>query len=259
MIKLLITGKNGYVASSLFSYLREVYDVTMLGRDTVDLTNGSAVGDWFSGKYFDAVIHTAIVGGHRLQKDSFNVLDMNLQMYYNLLDNRIHYDKIINIGSGAELYDINNPYGFSKYVIQKSVSYNSRSYNTRVFALFDENELNTRFIKANILRYIKREPILIHQNKLMDFFYMQDFIKVIKFYIESYDPPKEIDCVYKDSYTLSDVANIINSLSDHTVPIHVNEIGLGASYIGLYTPTDLLYNKLEDGIKTVYNNLLCKI
>jgi hypothetical protein len=56
-------------------------------------------------------------------------------------------------------------------------------FNLKLFGVFDENELNTRFIKSNLLRYINRENMVIHKNKFMDFFYIEDLVKVVKHYI----------------------------------------------------------------------------
>jgi nucleoside-diphosphate-sugar epimerase len=122
--------------------------------------------------------------------------------------------------------------------------------------VFDENELETRFIKANILRYIKKEPIQIHENKYMDFFYMEDLISVVKYYIGEKEPPKEFDCVYEEgSPTLTQLSTIINELDDHKVKIFVGNPD-GDSYTSKYR-SQLPYGfiGLEEGIKITYNKL----
>jgi hypothetical protein len=122
--------------------------------------------------------------------------------------------------------------------------------------VFDENELNTRFIKANIKKYINKEPIQIHQDRVMDFFYMQDLISVVKYYIGEKEPPKEFDCVYKEkSYTLRGIATLINALSDYEVEVLV-ESEAGDDYTSKYR-SQLPYGfiGLEEGIKITYNKL----
>lgn len=257
-MKILITGGNGYVGSSLYAGLRDKFDVTVVTRNDFDVSDSIAAARWIEKKYFDVVIHTAIVGGSRLKKDDSSVLDNNIKMYYNLLENRQHFGRFINIGSGAELYNTSRPYGLSKHVIRHSILGQDNSYNIRVFAVFDENELGTRFIKANLLRYIAREPILIHNNMRMDFFYMQDFISIIEHYITTSSPRKEFNCVYEHSYYLQEIAEYINSLGNHTVDIK-HEMPPGVTdYIGRYTPIDLNLVGLHQGITNVYNSLLCK-
>ena len=207
-----------------------------------------------SDKHFDVVIHTAVSGGSRLIKDTSKDIDFNLRMYYNLLENRLSYDKLIHFGSGAELHMPNEPYGFSKQVIARSIEGIDGFYNLRIYAVFDENELDTRFIKSCIQRYVDKEDIQIHQHKQMDFFYMQDLIKVIKHYIANNNLPKTYDCVYEDKKTLLDIATMVNKLSDYKVAV-IAKSELGTNYIGEYKSIGINYTGLEEGIKLVYNTL----
>ena len=177
-MKILITGGNGYIAKALSFNLDNVTSVT---RKDFDLTDREATDDWFYGRYFDIVIHTAIKGGSRLQKDNSDIFYQNIQMFYNLLNNKHCFGKLLNFGSGAELNMPTDPYGLSKNVISKIIDLTDNFYNIRIYGVFDENELDTRFIKSNIKRYINKQPIIIHQDKLMDFFYMKDLIKLVKY------------------------------------------------------------------------------
>lgn len=257
-MKVLITGSNGYVAKSLISGLKHKHDVLGINRSDFDLTNYCKTKDFFKNKHFDAVIHCAISGGNRLKKDSMEVLDNNLIMYYNLLDNRSNYDKFINIGSGAEIYSNDQPYGKSKRIISESISNKENFYNLRVYAVFDENELDTRFIKSNILRYIRKEPMIIHQDKFMDFFYMQDLVATVDHYICKDKPKyKEFECAYGNYRSLSDVANQINDLSDYKVKIIQDSKHTTDAYVARsYTDSFIDYVGLEKGIKLVYKKLI---
>jgi hypothetical protein len=67
---------------------------------------------------------------------------------------------------------------------------------------------------------------------------------------------KEIDCVYKQKYKLSDIAKIINKLSNHEVDIIVENSELGLSYCGYNYNSDIDFDGLELGIKKVYESLL---
>jgi hypothetical protein len=120
--------------------------------------------------------------------------------------------------------------------------------------VFDENELNTRFIKGNIKRYINNEPIIIYQDKVMDFFYMKDLISLIDYYINNDNLPKQIDCSYDTLYKLSDVAKIINNLSNYKVDIKIEQERIASPYYGI-TNVLIDFIGLEQGIKEVYNKL----
>lgn len=258
-MNILITGANGYVATELYRSFKDKYQISCINRTILDLSDSRSVNNWFNDKYFDVVIHTAVRGGSRLTPDDDGVLDNNLKMYYNLLDNRSHYGKFINIGSGAEIYAKDTLYGLSKHIIRQSLLSKDNFYNIRIFAVFNENEWDTRFIKANIQRYINREKVIIFQDKLMDFYYMEDLISVVGYYVDNTNIPKEYDCCYSQHHYLSAIANKINKLSDYSVPIEIVDNSQKAdNYIGTYTPLPISLKGIDAGINNVYERLLCK-
>ena len=251
-MNILITGGNGYIAKSLSKSLDNSISIT---RKDFDLTDRHATNKWFEGKHFDVVIHTAVKGGSRLLVDGGNIFYENIQMFYNLLNNKHCFGKLINFGSGAELGMPSDPYGLSKNIISKIIDNEDNFYNIRIYGVFDENELDTRFIKSNIKRYINKESIEIHQDKLMDFFYMKDLIELVRHFIYKDNLPKNVDCTYDiDACYLSDIAYIINDLSDYKVEIKIGE-GKGKKYIGDWNPININYIGLEQGIKETYKKL----
>jgi GDP-L-fucose synthase len=257
-MKILITGSNGYIGKSLYKALKNKYKVTTLTRSECDLTNPLDVNFYFSDKWFDVVIHCAIKGGSRLSLDKWDILDTNLSMYYNLLNCKDKFKKLIHFGSGAEMYMNDQPYGLSKYVIRQSILHQNNFYNLRLFAVFDENELDTRFIKTNIRNYINKIPIKIYQNKKMDFIYMPDLVKIVNYYIIENNPPKEMNCNYINVFSLEEIANIINNLSNYKVEIELDQKNFGTNYNGDYTNLGMNFIQLHQGIKRVYNKLLNK-
>jgi len=252
--KILITGGNGYIAKSLYNSLKNSYEITTLTKNNFDLNHFKVLDSYLKRKYFDVVIHCAVSGGSRLKQETWKDMDNNLQMYYNLLNCRDRFGKLIHFGSGAEITQPESPYGLSKRVIAKSILEQENFYNIRIFAVFDENELDTRFIKGNIKRYINREQIIIHQDKFMDFFYMKDLVSLVNYYIQNENPPKEIDCSYSESHSLFNIANMINNLDTHKVHITFNQNEMDKKYCG-NSNILLNYIGLEEGIKQVYNKL----
>ena len=270
MKKILITGSNGYIAKNIAKKLTNC-KLFLLNRSMLDLENSVEVDNFFKNKYFDILINTAVKGGARLQPDQPDFVFKNCLMHFNLLKNDKHYGKYISLGSGAELDRSNDigdkyicnslpidPYGMSKFLIAKTGQEFDKFYNLRIFNIFCEEELPTRMIKNNILRYINKENIVIHQDKIMDFMYIDDFIKILNFYIKNNHCPKTINCSYENKYLLSDIANIINNLSNYKVNIEIQNNQVANSYFGKYEldKLDLEIGNLEMGIKFCYDHYL---
>jgi len=255
-LKILLTGKNGYIGKSIFTALNNQHEFTLIGRDEFDLSDSKATNSWFANKSFDAVIHTAIVGGSRLIPDTGEVTEKNLRMHYNILANRDKFGRYIGFGSGAEIFFPDTPYGMSKRVIMNSINETPSFHNIRMFGVFDENELPTRFIKANLLRYMKKEPMRIQTNKIMDFYYMKDLVSMVQHFLVSSNPPKEANCTYETKYTLLNIADFINCLSNYSVEIEIINNKKLELYCG--EPTVLPINTvgLADGIRETYQRLI---
>ena len=151
-------------------------------------------------------------------------------MFYNLLNNKHCFERLIHFGSGAELGIPYSPYGLSKNIIYNLVKKEHGFFNIRIFGVFDENELETRFIKSSIKKYINKEPIIIHQDKQMDFFYMKDLITLVNDYLINNihtSLSKNAECSYRKKYTLLDIANYINTLNNYKVPIQILDSSIG--------------------------------
>lgn len=254
-MNILITGSNGYIGSSLVNLLSNKYHLSYINRNIFDLRDSEKTQNWFTDKYFDIVIHTAIKGGSRLQNDSNSIIEDNIKLYTNLIRCKNHFNKLINIGSGAEKYAQDTPYGYSKKIINDAIQTENNCYNIRIYGIFDSNELETRFIKNNIRRYIKKEQLLIHKNKYMDFIYMLDFIKIIEFYIHNTNPPKNIDCVYNNKYSLLDIAKYINNLDNNKTDIIIEDSIEDKNYTGDFYDIGIQYIGLQQGIKNTYREL----
>tara|TARA_R110002012_G_scaffold321637_1_gene550263 strand:+ start:96 stop:866 length:771 start_codon:yes stop_codon:yes gene_type:complete len=252
-IKILITGSNGYIAKKIIKNLKN-YDIDTISRDNFNLTDEKEINNFLKDKFYDIVIHTAIEGGSRLKTENSQTFYNNLKMFYNLVNNKKSFNKLISLGSGAEILNENTYYGFSKKIINDIIQNTKNFYNVRIFGLFDHDELDTRFIKSNILRYINRKKIIIHQDKYMDFYFMEDFLQIINNLVFNDMTLKNVECCYGKKYKLTDIANIINNLDSHKVDIEIQNNDIGSSYTG----GENFHNKigLEKGIEITYKKLL---
>ena len=258
-MNILITSKTGYLSKSLVKFLSPNHEITCIGRQDLMLTDRDAVAEWFQDKHFDVVLHAAISGGNRLIQEVDSILSDNLKMFFNLLNQKHKYDKFINFGSIAEHNLHDSIYGLSKNIIAKYIKDESKFYNLRICGLFDHNDLDTRLIKSNINKYIQKKDIIIHNNKRMDFIYMQDLIAIVKYYITNINLPKTIDCVYNEKYSLMSIANLINSLNTYKCKVNLENNNDVKDYIGdgeTLKNLKLQLIGLQEGIKQTYLNLL---
>lgn len=272
-MNVLVTGANGFIGSNIVTKLRNNSKFTVFcgTRTTINLLSTHDVQKYIEDNKIDSIIHCAIEGGSRLKKDDGETFYRNILMYENLI--KSNYKLFINLASGAEfdrINDINNMseadifvnvpkdyYGLSKNIISKSLTQFTFGHNLRIFGCFYHNELDTRFIKNNIKNYINKKPITIHQDKYMDYIYLDDLYTTIEYYLNN--PPNvstDINMSYSNKYKLSDIANIINNLDDYKVDINVEEKQLGLSYTGsskLLSSLNLNLKGLELGIKEIYD------
>lgn len=257
-MRILITGSDGYIGKSIINYLSNEYEIIPLSRKTLDLSDTEKVDEFFQNNFFDVLIHCAFIGGNRLVTDDESVYEKNVLIYNNICNNKDRFNKLIVFGSGVELSGCDKPYCLSKKYVRDSVLKIDNFYNIRIYAVFDENELDRRFIKSSLNKIIRNKPIEINQNRFMDFFYMGDLITVIKYYLSNNNLPKEIDCSYQTKYTLLDVAKIINKVTNNNDIIIIHD-GMDKSYVG----NGLFLNNLnldllgiEKGILKTYNNII---
>ena len=276
-MRILITGANGFIGRNLAKLLDKDNIIETVSRKELDLLDSEKVKEFFNGKHYNLVIHTAVEGGRRTVPDGEEMVYRNVLMIYNLLENQDSFDRMITFGSGAELdrrYNINletdtnrrypiDFYGMSKSIINKLCQVEPKLYNFRIFNCFGSDELPERMIRSNIEKYIRKEPMTLFSNRLMDFFYIEDLVLMVEYFLKSpIFPTKIINCSYEHHFRLRDVLEIINSLDNYSVPIlenvdqSINKINTTPTdYVGIHSELPLEFVGLEEGIRRTYEKM----
>jgi GDP-L-fucose synthase len=247
MEKILVTGGNGNIAKMIKNNLSTYYEIINLSRNDLNVLNLKDIEKYLSHHQFDILVHTAILGGRRTKEETGEVTHLNLLMLENLLYFADKFKMIINFDSAA-IYDRSTDilhrqesdlctiptdyYGFSKYVIySRSLQY-KQIYNFRIFNIFHELEEGDRFIKMCFIAKQNNSNVIIHADKYFDFVYKDDFVKILKYYIDNCDKQdtldKTLNICYDRKYLLSDVAKLILPTSQ----IVIDAIDLSHNYCG---------------------------
>lgn len=276
-MRILITGCNGFIGRNLARLLDQYHLIDCVSRNELNLLDTNAVQRFFEDKKYHLVIHTAVEGGRRTKPDTDEMVYKNVLMVYNLLENQDHFDRMIAFGSGAELdrrFDINEEtdtgrrypidfYGMSKSIIHKLCLVEPKLYNFRIFNCFGADESSDRMIRGNIEKYIRKEPMTLFSNRLMDFFYIEDLASMVDYFLKTpVFSDKIVNCCYERHIRLKDIMEIINSLDNYTVPIietsdnSENKINTtNTDYVGTYNNLPINLIGIEVGIQRIYSEL----
>jgi nucleoside-diphosphate-sugar epimerase len=265
-MNILFTGHRGFLGRELIPHLLENHDVFY---PEIDYTNKELVDSFVRENEIEYIIHAAIKGGRRVRQDIPDDFYVNMKMFENLASQKV---SMINFCSGAafgrqdDIYlseEIRvgeripeDYYGFAKSLITQRCRQLEHVYNLRFFNVFGPQTPDNMFTTANIKNYISKKEIVIFKDKFMDFFGISDTKKVVDLYLENKSGlSKEINLVYNNKTKLSDVAEIINNLSDYKVPISILEEGIEKSYCGsgkLLKNLNIKLEGLEKEIKNCY-------
>lgn len=253
MSKILIVGSNGFMGRNLKGYLdkeKDLYEIYAPTSNEFDVSDQRAVKEQLEKQYYDVIIHAAVynprVGSN---KDPSKELDKNLRMFFNFERYQSLYGKMLYFGSGAEFDkrgeisminedDAGNgipetDYGLYKYIINQSIQHSKNIYNLRIFGLFGKYENWKRtFISGACCKALKGLPITIRQNVYFDYLYIDDFCKIVKWFIDHDVKLKyrEYNVTSGKRIDLLTLAGIVKKVSGKELPVFVCHEGLANEY-----------------------------
>ena len=249
---ILITGAGGFVGRNLTEHLTGKYQVYPLRHHELDLLDAAVVADFFAHNRIDVVVHCAAVGGSRLTRYDANnsdVVEKNLRMFINLQHSLPAQAHMIHFGSGAEYskphyrskmpetylgaHVPNDAYGFSKYVISRLIESQERVTCLRIFGLYGKYEdYRYKFISNAIVKNLLGLPIIINQNVVFDYLFVDDFVQIVEQFAEKRATHRFYNITPSESIDLLTISQLINQISAiQSKTIVLNE-GLNSEYSG---------------------------
>jgi len=194
-MRVCVLGAGGFIGRNLLKNT----DWVGVTRHDLDLTDQCAVEKYFDEHEYDVVIHCAVIGGSRLKQDDGDVAYKNILMFENVV--RVFNGKLIYFSSGAALRGNppTDPYGLSKWVIDRRIETISNAYSLRIWGCYGDGELPTRFSAV-----CKREKhVIIDKDRYFDFIDVKHVKCIVKQYVDGEIHDKEFDLVYEKKLLLS--------------------------------------------------------
>lgn len=245
--KILILGGTGFIGRNLKEKLKSNYNLYTPSHKELDLLNELEVNKYFKKNKFDIVINAVVIGGSRKEESEENELYKNLLIFFNIINNKKYFKKYIHFGSGAE-YDKSSSiinikesdfgkripkdyYGFFKYVCSQYIQQMNNAVCLRIFGLFGKYEdYRYRFISNAILASLIKKQITINRNVFFDYVFINDFIKIVDYFINHKPKHKFYNIGTGKKIDLFTIARKLNVLVDKKTKIIIKNKGLSNEY-----------------------------
>lgn len=276
-MNILLTGSGGFIGKNLKSFLKDKYNLLTPRSYDLDLTNIDAVKKYFNNNKIDFIIHCGSTGGARGIQDRDTTIEDNLAMVNNLIQAKNDGVRIILFGSGAmysksrNLHKVKETeignfipedlYGQSKLEISKIVQKRDDILCLNIFACYGYGEKETRFPSYAINQNIKHEPIVINQNVVFDYLFVEDMEKIIEYFIENKPKDKIINITPTESISLKEIAEMVNENSEFKSEVVIRNPITNNEYTGdnsllLKNYKGLKFIDMQTGLKFLYNYIL---
>jgi len=245
--KILITGSRGFIGSTISSFFKNRYTLYTPSSAELNLLDDKQVQTYFQKNPIDIVIHCAVIGGNRDDQYKEHMLKDNLHMFFNIVNCKKYFSRMINIGSGAvydKRYDIRqvkesdvykkvpvDDYGIYKYMCAQYIDTAIDMVDLRVFGIFGKGEdYKSRFISNIILKHIFDMSIVVNQNLYFDYIDVHDFIRIIEHFVHHTSKYHAYNIGTGIRRSLKSIAEDINELFIEKRKIEFKKIGLGHEY-----------------------------
>ena len=278
METILITGAgpNGVTGRLIKEYFQSEYNLITPSSKELDLTNDEVVSQFFSANQIDYVIHCATFRPH--SADSSHLVDeeleSNLRMYYSLASQNNHYKKMIYFGSGAE-FDKSKPivrvseddfghsipknkYGLGKYIMNENARKSDNIYNFRLFGTINQYERPNKNVISNLCaKAVFDIPLTLRQDCLFSFVDINDVLHILSKALKTDLMYHDYNLATDEPYYLSDIASIIQELSDSPNGIMFSKEGFNLEYTAsntrLRSEMNPSFTSIRESVKDVYN------
>lgn len=276
--KVLIIGSNGFMGRNIKEFLdreKDMYEIYAPASSEFDVSDEKVVKEQLKKHYYDVIVHAAVYNPRvDTNKHTSRELDKNLRMFFNFERYQNFYGKMLYFGSGAEFDkrdeiamisegDSGNgvpdtDYGLYKYIINRSIQHSKNIYNLRIFGLFGKYEnWKKTFISGACCKALKNLPITIRQNVYFDYLYIDDFCKIVKWFIDHDIKSRDYNISSGKRIDLLTIVDMVRRASGKDLPVYVCKQGLANEYSAsnqrlLKELGSFSFTSIEDAIHDLY-------
>ena len=276
MKKVLITGSGGFIGGNLKEAFKNKFSLLCPRSFELDLTDKTAVQKYFRDNTIDFIIHCASTGGERGVEDGPSTVEDNLSMLNNLLESKKEETRMVLFGSGAmydrfrELHKVREEeiggfipkelYGEAKMRLAQKIQNREDCVCLNIFGCYGKNEKLSRFPSYAISQNLKKQPIIINQNVVFDYLYIDDLIKIVEFLMFNKPKYNILNATPTESISLLKIAEIINEISGFKSEIIIKNEKMNYEYTGDNSRlTEILpsfkFTSYKEGLTKLFNYL----
>lgn len=252
------------------------YEVLCPRSYELDLCDSNAVNTYFKENKIDFIVHCGSVGGARGVSDKDTTIEDNLSMVENLITCKGEGTRVILFGSGAMYgkdrnlnkisenevgkYIPKDLYGISKMKIAQFVEKRDDITCLNIFACYGYGEKENRFPSYAIARNLEHSDIVINQNVVFDYLFVEDMQKIVGYFIKNKPEDKIINITPTKSVSLKEIAEAVNEISEFKSAILIKNATMNFEYTGdntllLKNIPDFKFTPLKDGLKKLYMHM----
>ena len=245
MKDILILGASGFTGKNIYEFFvpqKDKYKISAPSHKELDILDESKVRSYLSDNHFDAVINCLDIAGN-----PSDYAQLRLRLFANLYKYRDFYGKMIYFGSGAEydrtreLHEVRetdfgsvipaDAYGLCLYYMSLLSEQSTNIYNFRLFGIFGRYERwAQRFISNAICKNLYGYPITVRQNRRMTYLDIEDLCRITQWAVENTPKHHLYNAGSDKSYTLKELAEMVNQVADQPVPVFVAQEGIAPEY-----------------------------
>jgi GDP-L-fucose synthase len=153
-----------------------------------------------------------------------------------------------------------DPYGLAKLLCNEDARRRARITNLRLFGVYGPHEgYLFRFISNSIVKTLLEMDIVVRQDVVFDYLYIEDLVRVVARFLEQDPDLSDVNLTPTESISLRQILATISSVSSSRSRVRFETDGLNYQYTGdngrlVEALPDFRFLSYEEGIRRLYEH-----